>query len=151
MDKIAKVQKLIGLAMNNPNPQEAQAAAMMAVSLIVAENISLGDRPAMGFNMDPKKVWTPDSEFDEFYSRVAQAAQAGADDADFVPNPNAGTGLKVSAVDTDLDDDFMRKRTKIAWRAIQRERARLKHEIYLFEQRYRTRYPRPEPKDWERD
>lgn len=153
MDKLGKVQKLIALAMNNPYEREAMAAAMMAVSLIVSENISLGDRPAVGFDIGTKKVWTPDSEFDDFFNRVANAANDpdGVDPEVFSYQNATATGLKPSARDEGLDDDFMRKRTKIAWRALQRERARLKHEIYLFEQRYHTRYPRPEPMDWEKE
>lgn len=159
-DTLDRVQKLIALALNNPDEEEARSAAMKAVSLIVAANFSIEGTTAGPNVSATRRAWRPDAEFDAFWDEMDQQQHQGfrsQDDMDregYEPQnyrQQGAEGLKAAVVDTDIDDDFMRKRVKAAWRAIQRERARLKTEIYNFEQRYRTRYPRPEPKDWEQE
>lgn len=159
-DVLDRVQKLIALALNNPNDEEASSAAMKAVSLIVAANLSIGGQ-ATDTPFDPRrrKAWKPDSEFDTFWEDVVQQAgkARSQDDIDrdaWAPQSHSGaTELKAATVDTDVEDAFsaMRNRIKIAWRAIQKERARLKTEIHNWEVRYGHRYPRQEPKDWEEE
>lgn len=159
-DVLDRVQKLIALALNNPNDEEASSAAMKAVSLIVAANLSIGGQAAdTPFDPRRRKAWKPDSEFDTFWDDIVQQASKSRsqDDIDrdaWAPPQHSGaTELKAATVDTDVEDAFsaMRNRIKIAWRAIQRERARLKTEIHNWEVRYGHRYPRQEPKDWEHD
>ena len=157
-DSLSWVQKLISLALNNPNEEEARSAAMKAVSLIVAENMTIG---GANTGQDPtrvRKTWAPDAEFDAFWEQMAADSKKGfvsQDDVDrnpWDPQPSSGEqGLKTAHVDTDVEDAFsaMRTRIKLAWRAIQRERARLKTEIYNAETKYSFRYPRQEPKEWE--
>lgn len=164
-DVLDKVQKLIALALNNPNDEEASSAAMKAVSLIVAANLSIGGQAAnTPFDPRRRKAWKPDSEFDEFWNDITKQSDEqfhrgwSQDDMDRdqwaqpSPAPDGG-GLKTAYVDTDVEDAFsaMRTRIKVAWRAIQKERARLKTEIHNWEVRYGHRYPRQEPKDWENE
>lgn len=149
MDIIDKFQKLVALAMDtNPNTiEEQRTAAMRAVALLVEHNLTVGGKPAMQFEpMNTKKTWAPDAEFDAFWAKMGNEAQQ----PDHEGATSGKTGLVRAVIDTDLDDDFMRKRIKTAWRALQRERARLKTWIYDAEQRVGKRYPRPEPMDWEK-
>lgn len=44
--------------------------------------------------------------------------------------------------DNEMDDDFMRKRITLAWRAIQETRKKLEMDIYHFEQRTGKRWER---------
>lgn len=158
-ESLDRVKKLIALALNNPDEEEARSAAMKAVSLIVADNMTIEGNTPLGFSPDFKKArrWKPDKEFDAFWETVmgTQKAQT-SDDIDrdpWAPQQSSGaTQLKASIVDNDVEDAFsaMRHRIKIAWRAIQGERARLKMEIYNHEVRAGRRYPRQEPKDWEK-
>jgi hypothetical protein len=136
LDTIDKIRKLLALALSNPNENEAKAAALKAAEMIRDNNITLGGITVT----QPVKNWTaPDVEFDDIVSAVEHAN-----------DPTSGkTGIKPSIPDTDIDDDFMRKRIKLAWQAIRNERERLKREIGDWERRHRERYPRPEPKDWE--
>jgi hypothetical protein len=152
---------LIALALNNPNEEEARSAAIKAVSLIVQQNMSIEGNSA-GQGIDPSKIrkaWKPDDEFEGFWDQVVNAASQTYKTQEDVdrsaweqqsPAPDGG-GLKTAFVDTDVEDAFsaMRNRIKVAWRAIQRERAKLKTEIYRWEQEHYKRYPRQEPKDWE--
>lgn len=148
-DTLDTIQKLIALAMDNPSAEESRSAALKAVALIVEHNITLEGRGARTFDtVNTKKTYRPDQEFDAFWSKMGkdQEAAEGED-----PDLGRAGGLATTQVDTDLDDDFMRVRIKKAWRALQRERARLKTEI---ENEYCTRfqkpYPRPNPIDWEK-
>jgi hypothetical protein len=160
-DALDRVQKLISLALNNPDEEEARSAAMKAVSLIVQQNMSI-DGSTAGTNVDPSRIrraWKPDEEFDSFWDNIVKDTKKGftsQDDIDrdaWAPQPTQAGGIKAAHVDTDVEDAFsaMRNRIKIAWRAIQRERAKLKTEIYRWEQRYREKYPRQNPEDWERE
>lgn len=154
MDVIDKFQKLVALAMDtNPaNIEEQRTAAMRAVALLVEHNLTVGGKPATQFeSVNTKRTWAPDAEFDAFWAKMGNAEDHGYTQTD--PDlPNTGkAGLVKAVLDTDIDDDFMRKRIKAAWRALQRERARLKTWIYEAEQRVGKRYPRPEPMDWEKD
>lgn len=145
-DPLDIIQKLIALALNNPSREEAMSAALKAVSLIVEKEVTLGGRAAMGYQAAAAKAWAPDAEFDAFWEKMNRPT--GDPDAPWEGQSSGPSGLKVAAVDTDLDDDFMRKRITYAWRAIRKEREKLKTEIYNFETRFSTRYARPDPKDW---
>lgn len=160
-----RVQKLISLALNNPDEEEARSAAFKAVSLIVQQNMSIAGSTAGG-NVDPSKIkraWKPDDEFDAFWDEIVKDSAKGfgstvsQEDLDrdaWAPQPSVGaSGIKAAVVDTDVEDAFsaMRNRIKVAWRSIQRERVKFKTEIYRWEQQYHHRYPRQEPKDWEDD
>lgn len=158
-ETLDRVKKLIALALNNPDEEEARSAAMKAVSLIVADNMTIEGNVPLGFspNFTGPKRWRPDDEFDQFWeSVVSPKPPIQQDDLDrdpWAPQQHSGAQeLKAAHVDTDFDDSFnaMRTRIKIAWRAIQGERARLKMEIYNHEVKYGYRYPRQEPKDWEK-
>lgn len=146
MDKIDLIQKLIALALNNPSRGEAGSAALKAVSLIVENEITLGGRPSMGYQQAASKAWAPDPEFDAFWQKMQQPTHDP--DRPWEGQSSGPSELKVAAVDTDLDDDFMRKRITWAWRAIRAERAKLEQEIRRSEQQYRYTHPRPHAKDW---
>lgn len=149
-EPVAIIQKLIALAMNNPNQEEARSAAVKAVALIVQENITLEGKSALGFDVGTKQKWKPDSEFEEFWEATKGNQHPDGAAETWDGQSSGSQALKVAVQDTDLDDDFMRKRIKAAWRALQRERARLKSEIeYQYCQRFGA-YPRPNPVDWEK-
>jgi hypothetical protein len=99
------------------------SAALKAVNLIVEKEVTLGGKQAMGFQQASKKAWAADPEFDAFWQKMNQPT--GDPEAPWEGQSSGPNELKVAAVDTDLDDDFMRKRITYAWRAIRRERARL--------------------------
>lgn len=146
-DYVNIIQKLIALALNNPSREESMEAALKAVSLIVEKEVTLGGKPAMGFQAASAKAWAPDPEFDAFWSRMNQPNGEGEYES-WAGQASGNQGIKVAAVDTDIDDDFMRKRITLAWRAIRNERQKLEQEIYRFEQRSHTTYERPKAKDW---
>lgn len=149
VDELDKIQKLIALAMDNPSAEESRSAALKAVALIVEHNVTLEGKGARTFDtINTKKTYRPDQEFDEFWSKMGRSQEA-AEGED--PDLGRRRGLATTQTDTDLDDDFMRVRIKMAWRALQRERARLKTEIeneYCI--RFQKPYPRPNPTDWEK-
>lgn len=149
MDKIDIIQKLIALALNNPNRAEAESASMKAVSLIVENNITLDGKPAMGFQGAAAKAWAPDPEFDAFWEKMQQPTYDP--DRPWEGQSSGPQDIKVAAVDTDLDDDFMRKRITWAWRAIRAERSKLEKDIWWQEQQRGVKYPRPHAKDWTPD
>lgn len=135
-DRNTQIRKLIALALNNPNEQEAAAAAMKAVRMIGAG----GDIPTP--ISSATKTYVRDEEFEAFWDRMNNP-DVSADDY-----PAGGpTDLKAAAVDTELDDDFMRKRITRAWRAIRKERKILEGEIDRYERNTRQRYPKPDWRD----
>lgn len=166
MDVLDRFQKLAALAMDtNPaNIEEQRSAAVQAIALLVEHNMTVNGGAATSYGkVDTKKTWKPDNEFDEFWANMSSEARGGGPSAgpNNPNNPDGGdswdgqaTGpqaMKQATLDTDLDPDFMRTRIKLAWRALQRERARLKTWIYQAEQRQGGRYPRPEVMDWEKE
>lgn len=147
METVDVIQKLIALALNNPSREEAMSAALKAVTLIVDKEVTLGGKPAMGYQASASKAWTPDPDFDEVWAKMNRPTNEG-NDRPWEGQSNGPQDLKVAAVDTDLDVDFMRTRIKWAWRAIRDERIRLKQEIHRQFTARGEKYPRPEPKDW---
>lgn len=144
MEIVDLVQKLIAPSLNNPSREEAMSAALKAVNLIVENGITLGGKPAMGHQAAAAKAWAPDAEFDAFWQKMQTPTDSEYNENN--PDPMAGSGLKVATVDTDLDDDFMRKRITWAWRAIRAERSKLEKEIWWQEQQRCVKYPHA--KDW---
>lgn len=146
MNVLDRFQKLAALAMDtNPaNIEEQRSAAVQAIALLVEHNLTVGGEAATTYGkVNTKKTWRPDDEFNDFWEKTKNN--------DFDGEAGTGTGLKVAIQDTDIDDDPVRTRIKFAWRALQRERARLKTWIYEAEQRVGKRYPRPEIMDWEKE
>lgn len=144
LDTIEKIRKLLALALSNPNEEEARSAAMKAAEMIRDNNITLGGITVT----QPVKNWQgPDVEFDE----ILRATERRPDGSNPWEGQASGPqSVKKAIIDTDIDDDFMRKRIKLAWQAIRVERERLKTEIHNeFTMRFHKPYPRPEPKDWE--
>lgn len=161
-----RFQKLVALAMDtNPaNIEEQRSAAVQALALLVEHNMTVnGAAPTSYGSVGTSKSWKPDDEFDAFWAGMSEEARGGGPrpGPNNSENPDGGdswdgqaTGpqaMKAATLDTDLDPDFMRTRIKLAWRALQRERARLKTWIYEGEQQTGRRYPRPNPMDWEKD
>lgn len=166
MDVLDRFRKLAALAMDtNPaNIEEQRSAAVQAIALLVEHNMTVNGGPPTSYGQaNTSKSWKPDNEFDEFWAGMSSEARGGGPHAgpNNSENPDGGdswdgqqTGpqaMKQATLDTDLDPDFMRTRVKLAWRALQRERARLKTWIYQAEQQEGKRYPRPEVMDWEKD
>ena len=155
MDILDRFQKLAALAMDtNPaNIEEQRSAAVQAIALLVEHNMTVnGEAPTSYGKVNTKKSWKPDNEFDEFWANMSSEARGNPDGAQNWEGQASGTqGLKQATLDTDLDPDFMKTRIKLAWRALQRERARLKTWIYQAEQQRGKRYPRPEVMDWEKE
>lgn len=147
MNALDRFQKLAALAMDtNPaNIEEQRSAAVQAIALLVEHNLTVGGEAATTYGkVNTKKTWRPDDEFNDFWEKTKNNDASG--------EPTSGaTGMNVAVQDTDIDDDFMQKRIRAAWRALQRERARLKTWIYEAEQRVGKRYPRPEIMDWEKE
>lgn len=124
------VEKLIALALNNPSEEEAKSAALKAVSLIHEHSLPVG-----AGSPDPirvgRRTYTPDPEFEQVLADLLKHNQ----------NPDEFVA-KVVYQDTEIDDDFMRKRVKKAWEEIRLARKRLEGEIYRYERETGRRYPR---------
>jgi hypothetical protein len=133
---IEKIRKLLALALSNPNEEEARSAAMKAAEMIRDNNITLGGITVT----QPVRNWQgPDVEFEE----ILKATERRPDGSNPWEGRASGPqGIKQAILDTDLDDDFMRKRIKDAWRAIREERAKLQGEIHRYEVETHRHYPR---------
>lgn len=130
-DTIDQIRKLLALALNNPNEEEARSAAMQAARLIEKHNVTMGGQAVT----IPTREWQPPDTSVEDLLRAA--SKANGKEA-----PPAGHPNSVMITDNEMDDDFMRKRITLAWRAIQETRKKLEMDIYHFEQRTGKRWER---------
>lgn len=135
---IDKVRKLLALALNNSNIEEASAAALMAARLIEQHGFSVGgERVTM-----PQPEWSqPDSTIIEDIISAANREKA-AEASQTQGSPAGSGGLKAHIPDTDLDGDFMRQRVIFAWRSIREQRKVLEREIENYERRTHYKFPR---------
>lgn len=114
------VEKLIRLATNNPNEEEATAAALKAVRLIAENQIPIGGKTMV---VPLRSPLTPE-EAVEFKDILSSLATTGNRD-EFRPATTYAT--------TEIDDEFMKKRIVEAWRKIREQRAQLASEIQRYE------------------
>lgn len=135
---IEKVRKLLALALNNPNIEEAMAAALMAAQLIEKNNFTVGGETVT----IPHKNWEAPEE--DVIGDILKAAGKHA-----TPQQEQWTGttpgpqvMKAAIPDTDLDEDFFRNRVIFAWRSIRQQRAVLEREIKDYEKSTGRKYPR---------
>lgn len=138
---IEKVRKLLALALNNPNIEEAMAAALMAAQLIEKNNFTVGGETVT----IPHKNWEAPEE--DVIGDILKAAGKASGYA--VPEqeqwqgaPAGPAGMKAHIPDTDLDDDLFRNRVIFAWRSIRQQRAVLEREIKEYEKATGRKYPR---------
>lgn len=113
------VEKLIRLATNNPNEEEATAAALRAVRLIAEHQILIGGKTMVA----PLRAPLTPEEQTEFKDILSSLATINRDE--FKPATVYAT--------TEIDDEFMKKRIVEAWRKIREQRAQLASEIARYE------------------
>lgn len=128
MDSTEIVEKLIRLATNNPNEEEATAAALKAVRLIVERGIPIGGKTTV---VQPRAPLTPEEQT-EFGDIISGLSRANPDE--FKPATTYAT--------TEIDDEFMKKRIITAWRQIREQRAQLNREIEHYERETRRTFNR---------
>lgn len=125
METIDLIEKLIRLATNNPNEEEARSAALKAVTLIINSNITLGDNSKrISHGPEAPKYKPVDEETEDLINEILKgtAKQRGE------------PGLKVKPEETEIDDEFMIKRIKLAWNRIRQERRNveaIRNEMHL--------------------
>lgn len=120
MDTIDKIQKLMALALNNPNEEESLRAAYRAVALLVEHQVPIGK--AQKIVERKATVLTPEEKA-EFGDVLSSLARTNPDE--FKPATYYAT--------TEIDDEFMKKRVILAWRKIREQRAILESEIRRYE------------------
>lgn len=136
-DTLDIIGKLMALALNNPNEAESLRAALKAVQLIEKHQIPLGDTIIRKGDQGTK--WAEPSE--DFMSQVDEILKDRGkggrtpDSSDFTEETGGGAGLKVAAVESDLEDRVSAFQRQIirAWRAIRETRKKLDTEIYRYE------------------
>lgn len=121
MDTIDIIQKLMALALNNPNEEEARSAAYRAVAMLVEHQVPIGK--AQKTVTRQATVMTP-AESAEFGEVLSSLVRSNPDE--FKPETYYAT--------TEIDDEFMKKRIILAWRKIREQRKILATEVYRYEQ-----------------
>lgn len=114
------VHKLIALALNNPNEEEARSAAYRAVAMIEENQIPLGGKTTAA-RTAPTMTPAEETEFKDVLSSLTRT-----NPDEFKPATSYAT--------TEIDDEFMKKRILLAWRQIREQRKNLQSEIYRYEQ-----------------
>lgn len=139
------VQKLMALALNNPNEEEARSAAMQAVKLIDKFSLPVGDNVIHRSD----KEWVPPPQ--DFYDAVRDIfkdkmkdsdAEATAYDRPYQGAPPPGQEAGITHLEQELQDRksaFAEQIVK-AWRAIREARRALAGEFYRWEQGHRRRF-----------
>lgn len=137
-DTLDIIQKLMALALNNPNEAESLRAALKAIQLIEKHQIPLGDTIIRKGDKGTK--WAAPSEdfmsqVDEILKGVNKKWKENPDSADYTEATGGSAGLKVAAVESDVEDrqSAFQKQIIRAWRAIRDTRRRLETEIYRYE------------------
>lgn len=125
------VRKLIALATNNPNEQEARLAALKACTLIMENNVQIGqkeaERATRGYNpLSPEE----EVEVADFFKQ--QQARATID-----PDHKA---INYRPPDPDFDDGFMKRRILEGWRKLREERVKFQQEVDQYERQTGRRY-----------
>lgn len=135
---IEKVRKLLALALNNPNVEEAMAAALMAAQLIEKNNFTVGGETVT----IPHKNWEAPEE--DVIGDILKAAghHATPQQEQWQGAPAGPAEMKPIIPDTDLDDDFFRNRVIFAWRSIRQQRVILEQEIRNYEMNTGRKFPR---------
>jgi protein required for attachment to host cells len=113
------IHKLMALAMNNPNEEEARSAAYRAVAMLTEHEIPIGGKTTAA----KTPAMTPEEQT-EFKDILAGLARRDNPD-EFRPASYYTT--------TEIDDEFMKKRIIAAWRQIREMRAQLTSEIQRYE------------------
>lgn len=126
---VDKVEKLIQLALKNPNREEAASAALMAVQLIDKFTIPIGT--SMGFTVD-KDDWVPP---DKDVMDVMNDILSGKDP--HKTGEGYEGGLMIQDREAQTGRDAWRQRMIDAWRALREERKRFEALVYRLELRYR--------------
>lgn len=139
------VQKLMALALNNPNEEEARSAAMQAIRLIDKFSLPVGDNV---IHRSDKEWVPPPPDFYETVSDIFKGggtnpdAEANAYDQPYAGAPPKGQQAGLRAVENDLIDQKSAFAAQIvrAWRAIREARRALAGEFYRWEQRNGHRF-----------
>lgn len=128
-DPVDIVQKLMALALNNPNKEEARSAAYRAVAMLVEHQIPIGRAGKVVSHQ--ATILTPE-ETVEYGEVLSSLTRSNPDE--FKPESYYAT--------TEIDDEFMKKRILLAWRQIREQRKSLQHEIYIYEQETHRKFNR---------
>jgi hypothetical protein len=139
------VEKLIQLALKNPNREEAASAALKAVALIEKHQIPIGadvSIPTAGGNWVPPSKDFMDAVEEMLNTKRQQDAHTRKDPATY--QTKAGTSydqdLMIQDRETSTKEDAARQRFIDGWRALREERKRLEGEVQRFELAYSVRF-----------
>lgn len=126
------VEKLIQLALKNPNKEEAASAALKAVELIDRFSLPVGDRVIATEPVGPTPNWVPpDPKFYETVDDILGKKQVNPD-----ADPRTMPGLMIQ--DTELVDpqEAWRQRMVDAWKEIRAQRRDIAAIYYRLKQHF---------------
>lgn len=137
---IEVVQKLMQLALHNPNEAEAMSAALKAIRMIDKFSLPVGDNVVHRSD----RAWEPPPP--DFYATVEDIfadkakqpdEEARAYDSPYQGAPPAGQQAGLTAPERELEDrqSAFAKQMVRAWRAIREARRALGGEFYRWETR----------------
>jgi hypothetical protein len=137
------VQKLIALAVNNPNEEESKSAALKACTLIEQHQIPVGDNiVAKG-----QTIFNPDPDFMDMVSDIIKGANKSPDtevEEKYHPDaPQSTPGEeKLALPEQELEDrkSAFQRQIVVAWRAIRQSRKSLDAEIQRYEKETGRRF-----------
>lgn len=138
-DTVDIIEKLIQLALKNPNREEAASAALKAVALLDKYQIPIGSNVTI---LREAPEWKPDPDFMHTVDEILKGRQWKTDtDANPVPPASSEPGLPmVQSHDVVDGREAFRQRMIDAWRAIREERIKLTAEVYRYEQETHRTY-----------
>lgn len=128
------IEKLIQLALNNPNENEAMLAAMKVVRLLDKFQIPIGANVTILREADLK--WTPPSQdfMDTVEDILKNKRDYNPDASPMRDRPqSAHGGLTIQNRDIVDQQEAWRTRMVDAWRALREERLRFQSEVQRYE------------------
>src|SRR5437016_4604514 len=129
------IEKLIQLALKNPNPEEASSAALKAVALIDKYQVPIGANITI---IRDAPDWKPPTAEENAAVEELLRGRRKNPDAGPIPKSEGGEGyaggIMIQDQEVQTGKDAFRQRLIDAWRALREERQRLQGEIYRYEQ-----------------
>lgn len=129
------IEKLIQLALNNPEPAEAAAAALKAVALIDKYSIPIGTNVTIIRDVTDWKPPTPEETavVEELLKGKPRYDQNAGHDWAGQHHEGKTEGLINQDNTPQTGKDAFRQRLIDAWRALREERKKLEAEVYRYE------------------
>lgn len=142
MNVVDVVEKLMQLALRNPNAEEAAAAAMKAVRLLDSHQIPIGANIRIVRDIPTYTPPTPEEE--QTIADLLNKKQGDPERARraYTTDHHEGKteGLLAQDHTPQTGQDAFRQRLIDAWRALREERIRLQSEIHRYEVETRRKF-----------